>query len=527
MFSCVSCSSLMLSLPLFLPTLPLSHSLPLSVPPSIHSVELMRSGVGKRYYGRSFEAIIGDLYYPRMFASSSGRGSGSGSGSGSSSGSGSRVSGSVSGSNFGTRKTIYQLPLFGDSADFWEAINDLTTISAAPTATGTSCSNSGSSASESDRDSNSGNDSGSDSGSASGEMGATKSVWGVGERLLSTLTTLQDAIDPLKKRARLERLLEEGGLPLLYEAMLEVSAKRVAGAMFVVLLVCEEYCSGLEAGNGKGKGNGSGDTDDKIAAGGSGIERPNDHTSDSGSVVAGSTGAAVESGAVVFHCAQGKDRTGLLAVLLTVALYGDSKETEARMVREYAASERLLPAKEAEAGAGAGAGTEVNEAVQMVSTSSSSSSASATASPSASASATQFDRDSAVVRRVFLASQTTSASASAASASATATVATATPADEDPSTTSPATTGPQPTAATSTTTTSSPRPPNQRLLNLSEVSSLQGSPPHAIVGLLARIRRRYGSVEGYLDKIGFTEEYRRRLRGCAEVATRANKGKEV
>lgn len=47
-------------------------------------------------------------------------------------------------------------------------------------------------------------------------------------------------------------------------------------------------------------------------------------------------------GGLLFHCAQGKDRTGILSMLLCFALYGDSPEVEERAVAEYAASEALL-----------------------------------------------------------------------------------------------------------------------------------------------------------------------------------------
>ena len=47
-------------------------------------------------------------------------------------------------------------------------------------------------------------------------------------------------------------------------------------------------------------------------------------------------------GGLLFHCAQGKDRTGILSMLLCFALYGESPEVEERAVAEYAASEALL-----------------------------------------------------------------------------------------------------------------------------------------------------------------------------------------
>ena len=46
-----------------------------------------------------------------------------------------------------------------------------------------------------------------------------------------------------------------------------------------------------------------------------------------------------------------------------------------------------------------------------------------------------------------------------------------------------------------------------------------GAPPSAIIELLSRLRVRYGSVVGYLDSIGFTAEYRQKLRQCAVIAS--------
>ena len=158
-----------------------------------------------------------------------------------------------------------------------------------------------------------------------------------------------------------------GGLPLLYEAMLEVraippppssahilpqplppccqvSAKRLAAALFLVLLVCEEYCETLPNSRGAA------------------AAPPTTATSPAGR-------GAIEPRSLVFHCAQGeapllhlpptyhpsrshpvrlnvscagKDRTGLLALLLTFVVHGDGPATEARAVREYAASAALL-----------------------------------------------------------------------------------------------------------------------------------------------------------------------------------------
>ena len=53
--------------------------------------------------------------------------------------------------------------------------------------------------------------------------------------------------------------------------------------------------------------------------------------------------------------------------------------------------------------------------------------------------------------------------------------------------------------------------------NLGEIQSLKGSPPQALKDTLARVRIKYGgSILGYLDHIGFTKDYRRRLQITAE-----------
>ena len=47
--------------------------------------------------------------------------------------------------------------------------------------------------------------------------------------------------------------------------------------------------------------------------------------------------------------------------------------------------------------------------------------------------------------------------------------------------------------------------------------SLKGSPPQALKDTLARVRIKYGgSILGYLDHIGFTKDYRKRLQITAE-----------
>ena len=68
---------------------------------------------------------------------------------------------------------------------------------------------------------------------------------------------------------------------------------------------------------------------------------------------------------------------------------------------------------------------------------------------------------------------------------------------------------------------------------LTSPSSLAAPPPpfcrafldpelFMFLALIRRLRRRYGTVSGYLDHLGFTEEYRKRLRRCASVASAAS-----
>ena len=106
--------------------------------------------------------------------------------------------------------------------------------------------------------------------------------------------------------------------------------------MFLVLLVCEEHVgTRTRASPGQnaerpGLGPGLG----QRSASGPGL----------GEKVSKGPGL-VEPGSLVFHCAQGKDRTGLLALLLTYAIYDDTPDTEARVLREYSASAWLLPTR--------------------------------------------------------------------------------------------------------------------------------------------------------------------------------------
>jgi hypothetical protein len=101
------------------------------------------------------------------------------------------------------------------------------------------------------------------------------------------------------------------------KVLLEVSSRRIFSALFLCLVVTEDYSSFLEK-------------EKELSL--------NDKDADAqGPVI-----PRAFPGGLLFHCAQGKDRTGILSMLLCFALYGDSPEVEDRAVAEYAASERLL-----------------------------------------------------------------------------------------------------------------------------------------------------------------------------------------
>jgi hypothetical protein len=205
--------------------------------------------------------------------------------------------------------------------------------------------------------------------------------------------------------------------------MLKVSAQRIVSALFVCLVVCEDYAAAVEYERDKAAPNG--------------IERMWDD---------GTEGSdRTESnypGGVLFHCAQGKDRTGILAMLLTFALYGDSVAVEERAVREYAASESLLLEK--------GINDYKNDDGKSNSRSD--------------------DDKIRLSRSLQLAEQKAEI-----------------------------------------------KNDLNKGQNLADIKSLKGSPPEALRDTLARLRESYGgSILGYLDDIGFTSNYRKRLRLTAK-----------
>lgn len=187
-------------------------------------------------------------------------------------------------------------------------------------------------------------------------------------------------------------------------------------------------------------------------------ERDGEKGGDGGSgVIVGPLAPQTYSSGLLFHCAQGKDRTGILSMLLTFSLYGDSPETEERAVKDYAVSEELLQIgrerggeksrEEDESGSGNSNGMSGlleggNNGQNSVTTSS-----------------------------VY--------------------------------------------SKTIDDTQNSTKKKGDNT-NLGEIQSLKGSPPQALRDTLQRVRTRYGSVMGYLDGIGFTKEYRKRFKIAAE-----------
>jgi Tyrosine phosphatase family len=104
---------------------------------------------------------------------------------------------------------------------------------------------------------------------------------------------------------------------------MEVSSRRIASALFLCLVVSEDHVAHLER-----------ERERAVAASTASDAMGSDTVTNSDPPVYG--------GGLLFHCAQGKDRTGILSMLLSFCLYGDSPAVEERVVREYAASEELL-----------------------------------------------------------------------------------------------------------------------------------------------------------------------------------------
>ena len=58
------------------------------------------------------------------------------------------------------------------------------------------------------------------------------------------------------------------------------------------------------------------------------------------------------------------------------------------------------------------------------------------------------------------------------------------------------------------------------VVRMDRIGSLRGSPPAAMEATIERIRVQWGSVDGYLDRIGFDARYRRRLRKAVRAMER-------
>lgn len=235
--------------------------------------------------------------------------------------------------------------------------------------------------------------------------------------------------------------LSQGGLPLLYSAILESSMPKISTALNICLSACESAAAA-----------------------------PNDNTinTTTTSTVAGS----VPTTGVIIHCAQGKDRTGLVAMLLEFALCGDNAETEERVLRNYEISSALL-----------GEGKEEDDKNASISKDAESSSQRKSASTQiqqkqqpkkeeeeegyqglSQKKAHETARKKKVEREKYVAKTRAS----------------------------------------------------NKVVRMGDIASLQGSPREAMAGTLERLRGDYGSVDGYLDRVGFDRQCRERLRRCAE-----------
>ena len=291
----------------------------------------------------------------------------------------------------------------------------------------------------------------------------------------------------------------------MYEVMLEVSASRIASALFLCLVVCEDHVAWLEKeGERKRKVEVEREKEvmrvreeeersekiggTKMTMEGSGEGRVDGKGIGSTDRVSTSTYSDVStstySGGVLFHCAQGKDRTGILAMLLTFSLYGDEDWVEERAVREYSVSERLLEIgrerekrerrererrereerrERGERGEGDDDDDDDDDDYDG-----------------------DFDSDS----------------------------------DSDSNTDSKNTENTENTETIDDKNNKNNKNRQNNLdknTNLGEIQSLKGSPPKALRDTLSRVRSRYGgSILGYLDHIGFNRDYRKRLQIAAE-----------
>ena len=277
--------------------------------------------------------------------------------------------------------------------------------------------------------------------------------------------------------------------------MLEVSSRRIASALFLCLVVCEDHVAQLER-EAEREMKEMEIERERVAvveqvSGSEGESKSIVHTSggsDSGSAGGGGNSVSTDStysGGILFHCAQGKDRTGILSMLLTFSLYGDSQIVEERAVREYAVSEGLLSVgREKERKRKWEIEREKEREMRGM------------------------DGDSNSDSDIDVYNHSNSENNE----------------KYDDSTNNNNSNNDDNNQNSNPNSKKNSEKNSEKNTNLGEIQSLKGSPPEALRGTLDRVRNRYGgSVLGYLDHIGFTKEYRRRLQITAEKTAKLTK----
>ena len=309
--------------------------------------------------------------------------------------------------------------------------------------------------------------------------------------------------------------------------MLEVSARRIASALFLCLVICEDHVANLEKTKAeeieeqirkekkiliemqmqleknKVKDEAQlGSLEEITIKPEFQAESLEDKTllKDEGKDVEKIIVSTIDrtySGGILFHCAQGKDRTGILAMLLTFSLYGDSPAVEEKAAREYGVSEELLVlGREKMAVRERAEERERRRKMKMYSDSDSDSD-----------NDNDSDSDSVYIDNNDNNDDNDDSDSDRNSVSdnvvnsRTSTVATDQVLEED----------------INQSKKKKKNSNENKNKNLGEIQSLKGSPPQALKDTLARVRIKYGgSILGYLDHIGFTKDYRRRLQITAE-----------
>ena len=304
--------------------------------------------------------------------------------------------------------------------------------------------------------------------------------------------------------------------------MLEVSARRIASALFLCLVICEDHVANLEKTKAneieeqirkekkiliemqmqleKNKVNDEvqlGSLEEIIIEPELQVESLEDRTlqKDEGKDVEKIIVSTIDrtySGGILFHCAQGKDRTGILAMLLTFSLYGDSPAVEEKAAREYGVSEELLVlGREKMAVRERAEERERRKKMKMYNDSDSDS---------------DNDSDSVYIddnddNGDSDSDRNRNSVSNSVINRGTSTVVTDQLLEED----------------INESKKKKKNSNENKNKNLGEIQSLKGSPPQALKDTLARVRIKYGgSILGYLDHIGFTKDYRKRLQITAE-----------